>query len=273
MENNNLLRYHDNFVVKQANDFLRSQQDELTLLETKLIRLAISQILIEDKDLRTYTCQLTDLAKYLGIPYQQVHRDVGNIVTSIMRKVIKIVDKESATKRNGKPNYIMFHWVDTFEYKDGTVTIKLSEELRPYLLGLSELFTEYEYRGIKDLPTPHAIRLYELLKSYESLVNIRAAGFTPSNPFPTIEKEDNELIFSIEYLKEFFGCQNKYAQTGDFIKKVIHASVLAINSHTDTMRISYRLVKEGRAFAYVLFKLNAYGQSDFDNFVMDTMEA
>ena len=54
--------------IVQANELLRSKQSDLTLMESKLIRLAVSQIMKGDKDLRTYKVNVSQLAEFLEVP-------------------------------------------------------------------------------------------------------------------------------------------------------------------------------------------------------------
>ena len=261
MENTLDIRYNKEALVVQANELIRSRQDDLSLLEAKLIKLVVSQIVMEDTDLRTYTCKAVDLANFLNIDTKIIYRDLENLAASILKKVISVKDT-SKVKRNGEYNYKKFHWVDTFEYYNGTVTIKISEELKPYLLGLNTLFTEYGLDSVLGLPTPHSIRLLELLLSYSSLTLVNS----PTEFYPHIPKASNEIIFTVEYLKIYFNCHGKYKNNSDFIKWVIEPSVCGINTHSPS-KVSFRTVKEGRSIGYVLFKINAWADSDFYNFV------
>ena len=59
------IRYSKDFNIVQANELLRSKQSDLTLMESKLIRLAVSQIMKGDKDLRTYKVNVSQLAEFL----------------------------------------------------------------------------------------------------------------------------------------------------------------------------------------------------------------
>lgn len=241
-------KYNKEFFVIQANELVRSKQDDLTLMEAKLIRLAISQVLENDTDFRTYTCNAADLAKFLGISKQCAYRDIQNIAVDLMHKTILIKDQ---TKQTDDPDYKIFHWVDYAEYKNGTITFKLSKSLKPYLLGLEELFTSYSYEALIDLPTNYSIRLYELLSSW---INLTIRNTFKSN-YTDIPLEKNEFIFTLEYLREYFNCKNKYTLTADFIDRVIDRSVKAIQTRT-VMRVSYRKVKKGRGIKYIVFKLN-----------------
>ena len=254
-ENANALaiKYNREYLVVQANELVRSKQDDLTLLEAKLVRLAISQVLENDTDFRTYSCNVVDLAKFLGISKDNIYRDIQDLSVNIMKKSIFI--KEKTPNKNGKQNYKIFHWVDYVEYKDGTITFRLSESLRPYLIGLEELFTMYSYEALIDLPTNYSIRLYELLASWQNST-IRNV---PKTNYTDVPIEKNEFIFTISYLREYFNCVDKYPNTGDFIINVIDKAVKAIQKNT-LMKVSYRKVKKGRSIEYIVFKLNDWGE-------------
>ena len=94
-ENANALaiKYNREYLVVQANELVRSKQDDLTLLEAKLVRLAISQVLENDTDFRTYSCNVVDLAKFLGISKDNIYRDIQDLSVNIMKKSIFIKEK------------------------------------------------------------------------------------------------------------------------------------------------------------------------------------
>lgn len=271
MDNTLDMKYRNDALVVQANELIRSTQDDLSLLEAKLIRLAISQIVATDTDIRTYTCDVSQLARYLGMT-NNIYREVGLLGKSIIKKSIYLIDKSKPPKRTGEWNYKIFNWVDYFEYNSGKITIRLNDQLKPYLIGLDALFTKYGYDSILKLPTSNSIRLYELLLSYESVVNIYSPSFIPSTIFPEVERSKNELIFSIGYLKKYFDCIGKYDRDRDFIKRVIDSSVKAINSSSPTYRVSYRTAKQGRKIGYVLFKINEWADNDFIDFLSKGIE-
>lgn len=246
------IKYNKDFSVIQANELVRSKQDELTLLEAKIVRLAITQIVRDDNQLNTYTCNVVDLANFLGIAKDNIYRDIQEVAKSLIKKSIFIKDKENPRKR-GKENYIIFNWVDYIEYRDGVITFKLHDKLKPYLLGLEELFTMYGYDAIIGLPTNNSIRLYELLASYQNMT-VRVG---PDTNYTDIEIEKNEFIFTIDYLREYFNCKDKYPNTSDFVKYVIDGSVKAILKNT-IMRVGYRKIKQGRSITHIVFKIDTF---------------
>lgn len=267
-----LIHYDKEALVVQANELIRAQQDDLTLLEAKLILLTISQIAKQDSDLKTYTCHISELADFLEIGQENIYRVIDDLTDSILTKRVRLINKAKPSKRNGEPNYKKFQWVTLCEYDNGTITIRINDELKPYLLGLNMLITICGYNCIRLLPSPTSIRLYQLLASYESMTNPYNPIKYP-NPHPEIQKEDYELIFTVEYLRQYFNCTDKYPNTGDFIKWVIDISVKGINRKApdNAMRVSYRTAKQGRKISYVLFKINAWGDKDFLDFLSSSL--
>lgn len=250
--------------VIQANELLRAKRDDLSLSEAKILALTISQIVKADNDLLTYSCPIDCLADFLGISKNNLYRDYTHdekdevciFGENLLKKVVYFQDKEKPFKRNGKPNYKLFQWFTLFECTNGIITVRLNQELKPFLLGLNRLFTQYGYESILYLPTYYSIRLYELLASFRNTIQPNNPDFINLNPqYPNIPIEKNELLFSIQYLRHYFNCSNKYPQTGDFMKWVIESSVKGINKNSPSMRLSYRTIKSGRSITHVAFKI------------------
>ena len=240
------LEYNQDLSVVQANELVRSKQDDLTLLEAKLIRLAIAQVLKDDTDLKTYSVSGVELARFLGVSKQYVYTELEALSRSIIRKCIFI--KEVNPKNPKEPNFDLFHWVDTIKFRNGTITFRLSEELKPYLIGLDKLFTMYPYHAILTLPTSYSIRFYELMVSYERL------GFREhTETYDNIPVEKNEVVFSIDALREFFNCADKYTNTNLFFKRVIDPSIEAVFKHA-SMFITYRTITKGKKITHIVFK-------------------
>jgi plasmid replication initiation protein len=210
---------------------------------------------------------VVDLAKFLGISKDNIYRDIQDLSKTLMKKSIFIKDK-TQPKKKGKDNYKIFHWIDYVEYTDGIITFKLSDSLKPYLIGLEQLFTLYGYEAIIDLPTNYSIRLYELMASYQNMT----VRFMPDTNYTDIPIEKNEFIFTIDWLRDYFNCNDKYPNTSDFIKRVVDSAVKAIVKNT-LMRVSYRTVKKGRSITHIIFKLNDWSDQDFTNYMRKLREA
>jgi plasmid replication initiation protein len=81
------------------------------------------------------------------------------------------------------------NWLASAEYFHGYVEIEISKKLKPYLLNLSRLFTQFQLKNTIKLKSFYSIRIYELLKQYEnigertlSVVKLRVMlGIEPDN--------------------------------------------------------------------------------------------
>lgn len=224
-------QYNESYQMSAANVLIRGKQGGMPLLEVKLLRLMIMQVVREDVDLKTYKCRVVDLAKFLNIPTGNIRRDIKQLCKDLMQEVVEIQKtKEGSTKSVG---WKLIHWVDTADYENenGTLIIKLSDDLKPYILDLNSKFTQYQFCEILSLSSVYAIRFYELICSFADMI--------------LAQSEADPFVFTIDYLREFFNCKEKYPNNGNFIIRVIDAALEEINKKTNTL-LSYKRVKEGR---------------------------
>lgn len=227
------MKYNPEHYTVAANDIIRGKQS-MTLQTARLIRLLITQVVKEDKDLKTYSCRISDLADFLNIPSSNLYRDIQSICESTMKSVVYI------GTGNPKQPWKMFHWVSTAEYDGaGTLTLRLSDEIKPYVLELEKWFTQYQIKNILEFSSYYSIRLYEILKCEEG-------------------KYRNEKLkheFTVEELKQFFDCENKYSAFKDFRKNVIEVAVREINQQSDIwVDVFYK--KTGRSITSVVFEVH-----------------
>lgn len=243
-----VLRQDKFLSVVQANRFIRAKQDDLSLLEIKLLRLVIGQLMLDDKGFRTYTTHIVSLADFLGISRENIYRDIKKLSVDLLHKVILI---ESESGKRGHRNFTGFHWVSLIRYEDGWLTIRLSDEISEFLLGLRGWFTSYQLENIIRLPTTRSIRLFELLSSFRNMIH----DDCDEQEYHEISLEKNEVLFSLNFLRGYFNCEEKYRETKDFMRYVIKTSVKEINTCTD-IHVSYRVQKQGNSIKYVIFKIN-----------------
>lgn len=212
-------------LVYKSNDLIQKSRFDLTLQEQKLILYLISKIQPQDDDFKFYEFDLKELCNLLLI--QTAGKNYENFKKSI----------ESLHKKNiwidTETSHILVHWIETVKITKGDtkVSIKLNAELKPYLLHLKEYFTSYVLEEIIYLNSIYAIRLYELLFSY---------------------KNKNELIISVDELKQKFGIENKYKTIQHFKTKVLDKAIEEINEKT-TLSVSYTTIKENRSIKYIHF--------------------
>ena len=130
------MTYNSEHYTVAANDIIRGKQ-AMTLQTARLIRLLITQVVKEDKDLKTYVCKISKLAEFLNVPSSNLYRDIREICDCAMKSVVYI------GTGNPKEPWEMFHWLDTAKYDgNGVITLKLSEKIKPCVLELEKWFTQ-----------------------------------------------------------------------------------------------------------------------------------
>lgn len=232
-ENRHAMSYNGEHYTVAANDIIRGKQS-MTLQAARLIRLLIAQVVKEDKDLKTYECKISKLAELLNVDSSNIYRNVQDICDCAMKSVVYI------GTGNPKHPWEMYNWLSKAKYDGkGTITLRLSEELKTYVLDLEKWFTQYKLKNILKFNSYYAIRLYEIIRCEDG-----ATGGVKT-----------ELEFEITELRKYFDCEDKYKLFADFKRKVIDIAVREINQKSDIwLAPSYK--KEGRAVKSVVFNIH-----------------
>ncbi len=227
------MTYNSDHYTVAANDIIRGKQS-MTLQTARLIRLLITQVVREDKDLKTYTCRITDLAKFFNIPKNNLYRDIEKICETALKSLVYI------GTGNPKQPWKRFHWVSSAEYDgEGNLTLRLSDEIKPYVLELDKWFTQYQLKNILEFNSYYAIRLYEILKCED--------GATRNSR--------SEIEFEIDELRKYMDCEKKYKLFADFKRKVIEVAVREINEKSD-IYLEVRYKKRSRSVSGVIFEIH-----------------
>ncbi len=155
----------ENYVV-MSNDLIKGKSN-LSLNELKLLRMTIMQIMKEDTDFLTYQVSIVELAKSLGISRQNLYVEVmemcslgisrQNLYVEVM-EMCKHLMQEIVFIGDGNPKHKweMFQWCSRCKYDDGIITIRLHDDLKPYLLELKKHYTQYMLQDILILKTVYA---------------------------------------------------------------------------------------------------------------------
>lgn len=239
------MTYNSEHYTVAANDIIRGKQ-AMTLQTARLIRLLITQIVKEDKDLKTYRCRISDFAKFMNIPSSNLYRDIRDICDCAMKSVVYI------GTGNPKQPWKMFHWVSTAEYDgNGTLTIRLSDQIKPYVLELEKWFTQYQLKNILEFNSYYAIRLYEIIKC----ANGEKGGY------------EDSLEFELTELREYFDCEKKYSRISQFKERVIDVAVREINEKSDIwLNPIYK--KSGRTITSIEFEIKSHRLAQHQNLIL-----
>jgi len=226
------------YLVVQANEFIRHPRtDKLTAKEANIVYFLISKIKKGDKDFMTVNFTVSEFCQICGD-----NEDSGNNYRGVKDALKSLADKSAwvEIESDGLRGQRLVRWVDTYDIWDGSGTIKatLSQSIKPYLLELTEHFTQSELRNYLALKSVYSKRLYEILRSYTH------SRVDNSGRYIFIEFETREL-------KKLLNAES-YGRFADFRINVLDRAKTEINAVTD-IEMDYTPKKTGRAVTRISF--------------------
>lgn len=232
------LKLDKDYYVVTANDLIKGKQ-KMTLREAQLLYIAISQVVYEDKDFKTYTTTVPELAKFMGIDENSLYRDLKGICKSLCQQVVEVqVGGENSKSQRWK----IFQWVNSAEYGNGTLTLRLSDDIKPYLLELDKYYSQTL------LGTLLTFRSYYATRMYQYLTADTGAKFGAVH----------EWNFTCEQLRELFQIsKNKYKLNRDLIRYTIQPALEELGKSDYAYVWDYtehRSTKRGKSLESVSFK-------------------
>lgn len=216
----------ENSLVVKSNKLIEARY-ELSLNEQKLVLYAVGK-LDTSKDkfniLELQTSDFLDLLNTKALRYTEIRE----LVVGLMSKQVRI----ETDKRD-----LVANWVSSIDYikNSGLIELEFSEKLIPYLLELKERFTRYQLKNILYLKSKHSIRIYELLKQYQTI---------------------GHRTFKIEELKELLMLDDKYTEFKNFNRFIIKLTMEEINDFTD-INIDVEYIKRGRKIVSVKYIISS----------------
>jgi plasmid replication initiation protein len=213
------------YLVTKSNKLISASYD-LSLQEQRIILVLSSLVQLEDKEFKEYIFKIPEFAKLLELKDKDIYRKIKNITKSLMKKVFEI--------QVGKNKCIQLAWLCSAIYlkNEGTVSLKFSPDLKPYLLELKSFYTKYRLENILKLKSKYSIRIYEILKS---------------NAFK------NQISIELDELKKMIGANARYLKVySDFKKNVLLLTQREINLNTD-IKFEFEEVRVRRSIKEIRF--------------------
>jgi plasmid replication initiation protein len=205
----------------------------LSTQEQRILLCAISQIKQGEEvtDQIMYSISVQDISELTGIVPDSLYKEIEDAALKLKRREIRIPDEPNG--KGKKPKVLITSWLQAIQYvpNSGTLQIRFSHDILPYITQLKEQFTIYKLKDIALLTSSYAIRLYELLIQWNS-VGTR-----------TVE---------LAWLKGIFLLNGKYSSIKDFKARVLEPSVEQINKTTD-LWLDWGQKKTGRKVTHFVF--------------------
>lgn len=200
---------YEKAIVEKRNVLNELRANDLTLQELRFFSIYLSKINPRDENTRIVKFPLSDFQKIMGFGRMNIQQ-LRTSTNSLLKKVVNI------PKKNG--GYTAFQLfkeceVDQDDNGDCFVSIDAHDKALPLLFDYRERYFKYELLNALRLKSPNQIRMYEILKQYESL---------------------GKRELTVKDLRELLGIsENKYTRFERFRVKVLDSCQQALKETTD----------------------------------------
>jgi plasmid replication initiation protein len=218
-----------NYLVTKSNYLIMNSSYDLSLEEQKLILTLASMVQPEDEGFKSYKFKIADFIKLLGIENKSKYTETPKITKELMKKVFEIEEDDTI---------IQIAWLSSVSYKKGTgmVELEFSPKLKPYMLKLNSMFTQYKLSNILSLKSKYSPRIYEILKANEF-------------------KKQGNVEIEVEDLRKLLKADNIYPRYYDFRIKVIEQVQKELKKLTD-IDFDFEEIKTGRKVTSLKFYIH-----------------
>ena len=217
-----------NALVVQSNDLIEASY-RLSLIEAKVVLKIASLIKRDDKVFEDYHIPAKTLMKEINL---------GERNYAELKKATEALVSKTATLQESDGELQISFLASAKHYtkgvKKGMIRFRLDPGLKPYLLQLKKKFTTFRLENTLNLRSIYAIRIYELLKQYESIKK------------RNITLPDFRKILGIR--------DTEYKLYADFKRRIILPAQRELKKKTD-ISFEFEEIKEGRSISEIVFHI------------------
>ncbi|GIV32410.1 MAG: hypothetical protein KatS3mg030_712 [Saprospiraceae bacterium] len=233
-------------VAAIANKFIQHARYKLTPREQKLILYMATLLKPEDSDFETYLVPVSEIEYILKTDPSKKH---GSFYERLDELLDSITDKKisfptdftvDGVRLRGHINWVAGAVPKYDEQGNLCVEFGFSPQMKPFLLGLKEKFTRFEFLEVARMKSGFSIRIYQMCKSYY---------------YENIRHGRNIMAVSLDELKQRLGISDKYPDFRNFRRKVLDVARSEINEKT-RLHIEYDFVKKGRNITAIKIVIN-----------------
>lgn len=218
------------YLVTKSNYFIMNTSYDLSLEEQKIILTLASMVQPEDEDFKHYKFKISDFMELLGVKDKSKYVEIPKLTKELMKKVFEIQEGDTL---------IQTAWLSGAMYKKGTGCVELtfSSYLKPYMLKLSSMFTQYKLSNILCMKSKYSPRIYEILKCNEF-------------------KKQGYIEIGVEELRKLLKTEDMYSQYQDFKRKVIIQAQKELKKISD-ISFEFEEIKTGRKVTALKFYIHS----------------
>jgi len=149
------------------------------------------------------------------------------------------IDREIAAEIQEGKALIQTAWLSGAKYEKGSGMVELtfSSYLKPYMLKLNTMFTQYKLANILSMKSKYSPRIYELLKCNEF-------------------KKQGYIEIEIEDLRKLLKAENVYPKYNDFKRYIIERTQKELKKISD-INFEFEEIKTGRKVTSLKFYIHS----------------
>ena len=207
-------------------NYLIESKYKITVIQAKILTELASVVQPTDEDFKRYKFNIKELLEHFGMNKKN-HTDIKTNTKSLISKVFELYEDG---------NLVQIAFLSSAKYfeKEGYVELEFSPRLKPYLLNLKSYLTSYKESNVLSLTSFYSIRLYELLKQYETI---------------------GKRTFIVDELRQYLGIETKqYTRYNDFKRKVILQAYKELKAKCD-IYFEFEEHKTGRKITSITFTI------------------
>lgn len=153
---NNTNNTSNNELILRKSNSLISGKYKTSLLENKLMAIALTRIEIMDN------CPVARL--YPGEIKQILGKTNDTNIYKTLKKTAKVMTGHQLVVEDGKGNFKAFSMINNADYINGEFTITFNKNMTPHVHDLKANFTTMELATLMKFQCNYSYRIYELLK-------------------------------------------------------------------------------------------------------------
>lgn len=208
----------------------------LSLYEQRIMLACIAQVRRDEPltDQQLYTVSAQQIAEMTGTKLGTTYQ---HLKAASERLFDRRVTLNEAPNGAGNSKVRLTRWVQEVVYMEsmGSVSMRFSTPMIPYLSQLTEQFTRYALSDVAKMTSGHAIRLYEILVQWRSI---------------------GRREVEIAWLREAMQLEDRYSNIRDLKRWVIEPAIEQINDHSP-LQVAWTQRKAGRKITHLIFDYTA----------------
>lgn len=233
------MKKKEQYLIEKSNTLNGMQTTNMGLTELRFFLMYVSKLNARNISNRTVSINIKDFEEFFGVSFN-TSRFTEKIL-QIMSRTVTVYSEEEK---------IILTLYSEFRWKKGdtkTLQITCNDKMLPYLFELKSNYTSYMISNIAKLNSVAKIRLYEIMKQYQNLGNVK---------------------IELERLQKMMDCENSVFKY--FKKDVLGPAIKDINEYTD-IQVSYKKNLSCRKVVALTFTISK--KDNVPKFLLDSVES